>query len=204
MHIAMGGHGQAWPPRGYAGVERVGSWWVTRLRELGHEVTLVANGGSTLPVDHLIPGHEGNYHQTFQMARDGGAEVVHDNNDAQEPNPGRWAGGPYVFTVHACVWRGNPNPVFLSNNQARWHGYEGTPTVVHNGLPLGEYPFCAEKDDYLFWCASIRDCKARKNVTTSATGHDEYALSRGFHARAPDVFKRDRLAAWVRPSRSSS
>ena len=160
MHIAMGGHGQAWPPKGYAGVERVGSWWVRELRARGHTVTLVADGRSTLEVDNLIPSNEQTYHEGFQKARDLGAEVVHDNNDAQEPNPGRWTGGPYVFTVHACVWRGNPQPIFLSRNQARWHGYQGEPVVVHNGLPAEEYPFCGEKEDFLLWCASIRDCKA--------------------------------------------
>ncbi len=168
MHIGMGAHGQPLPPKGYAGVERVVSWWIGDLRRRGHEVTLIHDARSTIEVDHLI-GLKGNdddrYHRSFQKARDEfGVEVIHDNNDHHPAKPGRWEGGPYVYTVHACVWEGNPCPIFLSHHQARWYRYRArtgrAPTVVHNGLPSTAYPFSADKEDFVFWCASVRACKA--------------------------------------------
>ena len=167
MHIAMGGHGQPIPPKGYAGVERVVGWWIEELRRRGHEVTLVHDARSTIAVENLV-GLLGNdadrYWKSFTRARELGADVVHDNNDHHPADPRRWDGKPYVFTVHACVWEGNPCPIFLSHHQARWYHYreraQRAATVVHNGLPASEYPFCGDKEDFVFWCASIRACKA--------------------------------------------
>lgn len=171
MIIGMGAHGQPLPPKGYAGVERVVTWWIAELRRRGHEVVLIHHDSSSVEVDGLV-GLMGNdrdrYYKSFAYARDKfGVNVIHDNNDHHPPRPERWGGdarAPYIFTVHACVWEGNPCPVFLSHHQARWFRYREragrAPTVVHNGLPSDAYRFSSDKEDFVFWCASIRACKA--------------------------------------------
>ena len=95
----MTGHVYALPPSGYAGVERVASWWIEELRARGHKVTLVANTESTLVVDRLIPkrnGREDAFVEGILQADD--CDVVHDNNDAHRPDPRRWT-GPYIYTI---------------------------------------------------------------------------------------------------------
>lgn len=166
MKVCMTGHVYPLPPTKYAGVERVASWWINELRARGHEVELVANSDSRIAVDWLHPkrvGDRDDFVMGIREARKRGCQVVHDNNDCHTPDPDRFD-GPYIYTVHACVWNDNPCPVFLSNNQARWFKYtERTgrePVVNHNGLPADEYPYEANKEDFILWCASIRACKA--------------------------------------------
>lgn len=165
MHIGMGGHVYPFPPTGYAGVERVASWWTEALLRRGHQVTLVANADSRLPVTRLLPKLEGApdaFVEGFVAARQGGADVIHDNNDCHAPDARRWD-GPYLYTVHAMVWPDNPNPVFISFNQARHFQYTsrtGRPPVVNpNGLPSADYPYRESKEDFLLWCGAIREPK---------------------------------------------
>jgi glycosyltransferase involved in cell wall biosynthesis len=164
MNICMTGHVYPLPPTKYAGVERVTSWWINELKRRGHQVTLVGHKDSTIPIDRLIVDAGGTgapdaFVDGISAARQLGCEVTHDNNDCHHPNPHRWD-GPYIYTVHACVWNGNPNPVFLSYHQAKWHKYPGFPTVVHNGFPLNEYPMGKTKEPFALWLASLRTCKA--------------------------------------------
>lgn len=164
MNICMTGHVYALPPVKYAGVERVVTWWVRELRKRGHRVALVANADSTLECERLIPKNDLNadaFVEGMERARRGdfAADVVHDNNDCHAPHPSRFA-APYIYTVHACVWNGNPNPVFLSYQQAKWHKYPGFPMVVNNGLPADEYPMGVARQGYALWLASLRTCKA--------------------------------------------
>lgn len=163
MKIAMTGHIYPLPPTGYAGVERVVSWWIEELRARGYRVTLVANTDSTLPVDRLIPKREGAADAFVDgILQAAECDVVHDNNDCHAPDPRRWQ-KPYLYTVHAMVWNGNPNPVFISHNQARHFEYAektGQPPVVNtNGLKTELYPFRREKEDFLLWCGAIREPK---------------------------------------------
>ncbi len=163
MKIAMTGHVYPLPPSGYAGVERVASWWIEALRARGHKVVLVANADSKLPVDRLIPKRSGVADAFVDgILQAGGCDIVHDNNDCHHPDPRRW-NRPYVYTVHAMVWNGNPNPVFISQNQARHFRYREQsgrdPVVNHNGLPVAQYPYREDKEDYLLWCGAIREPK---------------------------------------------
>ena len=164
MKICMGGHVYPLPPNGYAGVERVATWWTEELTRRQHRVTLVANADSQLTVDRLIPKRAGvpdAFVDGFVEAMRS-CDVAHDNNDCHTPDPRRWA-KPYIYTVHAMVWNGNPNPVFISHNQARHFHYTertGSPPVVNpNGLPPGLYPYREEKEDFLLWCGAIREPK---------------------------------------------
>lgn len=160
MNICMVGHVYPIPPTGYAGVERAVWWWIRELRDMGHKVYLISERGEGLEVDGICAktGNDDAFVDGIMRFSEI-CKVVHDNNDCHNPDPRRW-GGPYIYTAHACVWPKNPNPIFLSFNQARYFGVDEPRWVIHNGIPVDEYPFYPDKEDYLVWCASIRACKA--------------------------------------------
>jgi len=135
------------------------TWWIEELRARGHHVTLISNGDDSISVDRLIKKDFSNLVDSFArpLSLVDDIDVVHDNNDSHNPSPERWR-RPYIYTVHAMVHTGNPNPVFLSFNQARFFG-KTDPVVVHNGFRISEYEVCSKKDDFFLWCGAIRSCK---------------------------------------------
>lgn len=155
----MTGHVYPIPPCKYAGVERVVYWWINELRRRGNKVFLVGDTGSTVEVDGFVQktmvSGDAFVSGISRLSKE--CDVVHDNNDCHSPSQDRWR-IPYIYTVHAMVWNGNPNPVFLSYNQARYFKKDN-PFVANNGFPIDDYEYSDEKEDYYLWCGAIRGCK---------------------------------------------
>lgn len=156
------------PPSGYGGIEWVVSELTEGLVERGHEVVLVASGGSRTSADLVTvfeqpPSEElgspwrdlvhvlGAYH------RIDGFDIVHDHSGIIGPAIGallaaRGAGPPVVHTLHG-PWTAEASQLYLamppdlrlvaiSEDQRRRAptglSIEG---VVHNGIPVERFPF---------------------------------------------------------------
>lgn len=164
------------PPPGYGGTERVVAQLADGLTERGHDVTLFASGGSVtkaklasyygepLGTTHLVtePFLE-LPHVLNAYARAEEFDVVHDHTFPFGPSIGaHMAAPPVVHTLHGPPWYPNVLPIyeflaqrlhFVSISTSQQAGlphlnYAGT---VYNGIPVEEYPFRAEKDDYLLF-----------------------------------------------------
>jgi glycosyltransferase involved in cell wall biosynthesis len=162
------------PPAAYGGIELVVSGLADGLVAAGHDVTLVAPGGSATraELESVFDGpmfeHLGdpriatvNALSAYRMRHE--FDVIHDHTAAVGPALGAVADGPPVIhTLHhpwddvqAELARLVSPPVRLvaiSRNQAAQAPDDVTITaVVYNGLPVERYPFSVEKDDYLLW-----------------------------------------------------
>lgn len=140
------------PPAAYGGIERMVFWLARELRQQGHDVTVVSSlGGAeldTLGVQHVA------YPQSFDElpALLPDIDVLH----FHEALPPRYRPHtPYLITEHGNHRKRQPiapNTVFLSHSHAANHRAE---FFVHNGIPLDEYPFCAEKADNMLFMAKL-------------------------------------------------
>ncbi len=162
------------PPSSYGGIEWVVSGLADGLTEAGHEVTLLASGGSTTEArlqtvfDEPPFGQFGDtrietIHALAAHARRGEYDLVHDHTAAVGPALGALGKGPpIVHTLHGAwneletmLARLVAPPVRLvaiSHDQAAGCPPEVPITaVIHNGIPLDRYPFVADKDDFLLF-----------------------------------------------------
>jgi glycosyltransferase involved in cell wall biosynthesis len=115
----------------YGGTERV-VWWLAKEQAArGHEVTLLADAGSTCPfaevrvLDHRVP---------LQGQIPAGADVAHLHDPYDDE-----LDTPYLVTIHvngALGTRHHHNSVFVSRDHARRYGSE---VFVHNGLDPEDY-----------------------------------------------------------------
>ncbi|MFK7731532.1 MAG: glycosyltransferase [Pseudomonadales bacterium] len=140
------------PPAGYGGIERMVFWLARALVQLGHEVTVVAQqGGEALTKAGIdfVPWPN-TLADLPSMLPD--AELLH----FHQPFPTEFSPHcAYLITEHGNHRAAQailPNTVFLSKSHANNHGAE---LFVHNGLPLDEYPPCADKERTMLFMAKL-------------------------------------------------
>jgi glycosyltransferase involved in cell wall biosynthesis len=178
------------PPAGYGGIEWICYWLVEGLASRGHQVTLVAAGdqhanarflstlerppsgrvGQALPellhaalADRLLAGLD--------------LEVVHDHS-AAGPLTALGRRIPTVVTAHGTT-EGEPGRYYraiadrvalvaISEAQRRrlpelaWAG------VVHNGIPVAQYPYRVEKDDFALFLGRMGPDKGAHRAIAAA------------------------------------
>jgi glycosyltransferase involved in cell wall biosynthesis len=162
------------PPKGYGGIEWIVSLLADGLVESGHDVTLFASGDSETKaklefVFEEAPGSASinditldATHTMFAMR--GVAErfdVVHVHSPFSALAAAVETGVPAVHTLHGSF---NPEMrrlydqvadrawfVAISQAQRRFHEGLRYAGVVYNGIDLDQYPYRAEKQDYLLF-----------------------------------------------------
>jgi glycosyltransferase involved in cell wall biosynthesis len=165
------------PPRAYGGIEWVVHWLVEGLMERGHDIFLVAAGdysGSARFVQSYRAPPSARVGQTMPELVNAAAaahgltdldlDIVHDHSLAG-PLLSFGRSIPTIVTAHGSVsgeyWRyyshlrESISLVAISDAQRR-----SAPTLpwaarVHNAVPVNEYPFREEKDDYALFLGRI-------------------------------------------------
>jgi glycosyltransferase involved in cell wall biosynthesis len=169
------------PPRRYGGTELFIANLACELHRRGHDVTVYGNGESRLPcrvkwryaksewpLDDPLRPQLKNADHTAWAIRDAAAsaDVVHLNDIVGVPFT-RFIDQPAVLTVH------HPHEPALSEQYmqyprvhyvaiARWLAdCEPMPHVhvVHHGVPVADYVFSNEKDDYVAFLGRMAPCK---------------------------------------------
>jgi len=169
------------PPDAYGGTELFLAHLARGLDARGHRVTVYAVGDSRLdcelkwryphrdwPVTEPVAAQLKNADHTAWAMHDAArsADVIHINDIVGVPLT-RFLDQPVVLTIHhphepvlTAQYERYPNVryVAISHFQAR---LEPMPqlSVIHHGIPLGDYRFCVEKDDYLLFLGRMAPCK---------------------------------------------
>ena len=162
------------PPSGYGGIEWVVSGLADGLVDAGHDVTLLASGGSETrarletvfdepPFEQLGDARIETIQALTAYRRRGDYDLIHDHTTAVGPALAALTDGPTVVHSLHLPWldmqirlaRLIAPPVRLvaiSHDQAG-RAPDDIPisAVVHNGVPVDRYPFTADKDDYLLF-----------------------------------------------------
>ena len=170
------------PPGGYGGIEAMVYWLVEGLVARGHDVTLIGTGESRTsgrfrptydqaPTDRMGQPMPEVMHALMAAEHLDALEldVVHDHSFAG-PLATRCRRAPTVVTAHGPVsgelteyYRhvgGHTALVAISGAQRtmgpglRWAG------TVHNAIPVAEYPFQVDKDDYCLFLGRMNPEKA--------------------------------------------
>lgn len=160
------------PPPGYGGIERVVALLVEELVDRGHDVTLFAAAGSrssarvvsVLEAPPVIgdPAATADelFHTLSAYVHADEFDVIHDHS-GMGPALGAMLGGrpPVVHSLHgpwtplgrrfAGLVHDRVHLVAISHAQARANPAVRYAGVVHNGVDLARYSFCADKRDYL-------------------------------------------------------
>ena len=176
----------ALPPAAYGGIERVCFWLAEGLVHRGHDVTLVGAGDSPTRARFFRtfqePQPEGTEAEAtvevLHAARAAAAlaalelDVVHDHTRAG-PLTAAARPAPTLVTAHLPVAGpeqqaelyeavGRAASLVAISEAQRWArpdlNWAGT---VANGIPLDEYPFVAEKDDFVLYLGRM---SAQKGV----------------------------------------
>jgi len=140
------------PPLTYGGAERVIGWLAKGLIELGHRVTLIANGRSHVPGAEVraLSADERNQRDWRKLIPES-ADIVQLFNecapDLKKPFLVRFGGNPPPGT------RFHPNTVFVSARHAALHGSR---RFILNGLAPAEYTFSEKREDYAIFLAKAR------------------------------------------------
>jgi glycosyltransferase involved in cell wall biosynthesis len=170
------------PPEGYGGIEAMVYWLAEALHERGHQVTVISSGEPALSsrtlATYRVPPSE-RLGETMPEAVHAlvaaehldelDADVVHDHSLAG-PLTARARDVPTVVTAHGPIqgdladYYAHLGPdvhlVAISEFQRTrapelpWAG------VVHNAIPVEEYPFRAEKDDFCLFLGRVNGEKA--------------------------------------------
>jgi glycosyltransferase involved in cell wall biosynthesis len=162
------------PPAAYGGIEWVVSGLADGLVDAGHEVTLLASGGSETrarletvfdepPFEQLGDARIETIQALTAYRRRKDYDLVHDHTAAVGPALAALSDGPPVVHTLHLPWldeqirlaRLIAPPVRLvavSHDQAA-RAPDDIPisAVVHNAIPVDRYPFTADKDDYLLF-----------------------------------------------------
>lgn len=171
------------PPSGYGGIEALCHWLTEGLVAQGHDVTLVAAGRDattarfvrtyeTPPTERLgeaLPEvtHAG---LAFASLRDlGPFDVVHDHTLVGPLLAHAWE-APVVVTAHGPVdgelgtyystLPPNAHLVAISNAQRNNNPDLRWAETIHNGIPVGDYPFVEDKDDFALFLGRMSPEKA--------------------------------------------
>jgi glycosyltransferase involved in cell wall biosynthesis len=170
------------PPRGYGGTELFVANLARELHALGHDVTVYANGESSLPCrvrwrydtsdwppTDLLRSQLKNADHTAWAMREAApsCDVIHVNDTVALPFT-HFIDTPTALTIH------HPHEPTLTENYmhyphiqyvaiANWLARrEPMPhvDVVHHGIPVTDYAFSADKDDYVVFLGRMVPCKA--------------------------------------------
>lgn len=162
------------PPRTYGGTEWIVSLLADGLVDAGHDVELLASGGSITRArlrtvyDEPPSASLGDVatelgHVLEAYLAPGDVDLIHDHSGFIGPALGALARTvPVVHTLHGA-WTPASTRIYrllsdrialvaISHDQARRRpaGVD-LAGVVHNGLDARLYPFCADKDPFLLW-----------------------------------------------------
>jgi glycosyltransferase involved in cell wall biosynthesis len=169
------------PPRRYGGTELFIGNLACDLYARGHDVTVYANGDSRLPCEvRSIYEHSDwppsdpvrsqlkNADHTAWALRDaaGTADIIHLNDVVGLPMT-RFIDAPVVLTIH------HPHEPVLTEQYERYPNVhyvaiadwlarmEPMPrmAVVPHGIPVSDYTFSVEKDDYVAFLGRMAPCK---------------------------------------------
>jgi glycosyltransferase involved in cell wall biosynthesis len=169
------------PPRRYGGTELFIGNLACELHARGHDVTVYGNGDSRLPcrlkwryahadwpLDDPVRSQLKNADHTAWAIHDAAAsvDVLHLNDIVGVPFT-RFVNVPAVLTIH------HPHEPALSEQYLRYPRIhyvtiadwlarrEPMPRVhvVHHGIPLTDYRFSEEKDDYVAFLGRMAPCK---------------------------------------------
>lgn len=175
MHVCLLCNFRLPVPR-YGGTERVVVWLARGLRALGHEVTVVAARGTTLPGMRVVPLDVHRKQPLPSNVEDllpPDVDILH----YHIPMP-RAPRRPYLETQHfnAVERPASPRTVYLSRDHALRHG--GT-TYVYNGLDPTDYRLDDEKGDYLLFLGRLHHVKGYRVAMTIAHRRRERLLVAG-------------------------
>jgi len=170
------------PPTRYGGTELFVANLAGELHSRGHEVTVYANGASQLPCrvkwryqdadwplqDVLRTGLKNHDHTAWAIhdAASTGADVIHLNDVVGVPIT-TFIDEPTVFTIH------HPHEPTLSElyeryarihyvTIAHWLAARETMSRLHvvpHGIPVTDYVFSDDKDDYVAFLGRMAPCK---------------------------------------------
>jgi glycosyltransferase involved in cell wall biosynthesis len=168
------------PPKRYGGTERVVSALTEELVRRGHEVTLFASGDSitkaklksvyprSLREARLQDIYGLNYWTLLNIGlaynMQDEFDIIHDHTIPVSLPTGNLAETPVVATMHGpfnpdnkTIFRSllRPNIVTISNSQAFTVPDINHLGTVYNGLPMDNYPFGEEPEDYLLFIGRI-------------------------------------------------
>jgi glycosyltransferase involved in cell wall biosynthesis len=169
------------PPRRYGGTELFVANLARELHARGHDVTVYANGESSLPcrvawrypssewppVDTLRTQLRNADHTSWAIREAASAVDVLHLNDAVAVPFTRFVDVPTVMTVHhphepALTEHYAKYPdiryVAIANWLARREPMRHVHVVLH-GIPLGDYTFSAVKEDYVAFLGRMAPCK---------------------------------------------
>ncbi len=169
------------PPRRYGGTELFIGNLACELYRRGHDITVYGNGDSCVPcrskwryrhaewpIGDPIRAQLKNTDHTAWAIRDAATsvDVLHLNDIVGIPFTA-FVDAPAVLTVH------HPHEPILSEHYERYPDIhyvaianwlaesETMPNVhvVHHGIPLSDYAYSSEKDDYVAFLGRIAPCK---------------------------------------------
>jgi len=172
MHIVQFQHTRV-PVEKYGGAQRIVVWLSQALVELGHDVTLLASPGSSVPGVRVVeveaaevrrPGFDVHHYVP------GPVDVIHYHGLVEHP-----PNVPYVATLHGNLGPGSVAPPYVicvSENHARRHG---TQSFVYNGVRLDEYEFRTQKSDFDLFLARLHSAKGWR-VAVQAAKQEKFRL----------------------------
>ncbi|MEA2333185.1 MAG: hypothetical protein QOH58_3323 [Thermoleophilaceae bacterium] len=182
------------PPPGYGGIEQVVQLLSDELVRRGHDVTLFAAPGSrstaqvrsplerTHPREMELAIHEADHVAAAFASIDAESEpfdLVHDHcsfnafafADRLDTPLVHTLHGPFNDTTVAFYARhaGRAPVIALSRYQAA-HAPEGLDVagVIGNPIVVGDFPFRAEKEDFLLWIGRLNDDKGPQRAIAAA------------------------------------
>jgi glycosyltransferase involved in cell wall biosynthesis len=172
MHIVQFQHTRV-PVEKYGGAQRIVVWLSQALVELGHDVTLLAGPGSSVPGVRVVEVAADEVRRPgFDVHRyvSGPVDVMHYHGLVEHP-----PNVPYVATLHGNLGPGGVAPPYVicvSENHARRHG---TKSYVYNGVRLDEYEFRAQKSDFDLFLARLHSIKGWR-VAVKAAKQERFRL----------------------------
>ena len=162
------------PPKGYGGIEWVVSGLADGLVDAGHDVTLLASGGSKTRAQLETVFDEPPFERmgdtrietiqaltAYRRRRD--YDLIHDHTAAVGPALAALTGDPPVVHTLHLPWLDEqiqlarliapPVRLVAISHDLAARAPDDIPisAVVHNGVPVDRYPFTADKDDYLLF-----------------------------------------------------
>jgi glycosyltransferase involved in cell wall biosynthesis len=186
------------PPPAYGGIEQVIALLAGELTERGHDVTLFAAPGTKSPAEVLSP-LERPYPDEIQLSvyeadhvasafasvdeADPPFDVIHDNcgftafafADRIDTPVLHTLHGPFTEETSAFYARHahKASAVALSRYQAEQAPEElEVVAVIGNPIVVDDFPFRAEKDDYLLWIGRLNDDKGPQRAIAAAREAD--------------------------------
>lgn len=163
MRILVNGlTGETTPPLQYGGIERVNTFLIKGLQELGHDPKFICKEGSQIQCDKIMMAYGTRPERVMRevTARWGQFDIVHDSTC----NGGYYRltkrTQPSFWTVHGIGGDGDLCAYLTKGSMILSPHEEGELPYTHLGLDLSMYEPCYEKEDYiLFLGQAIRHRK---------------------------------------------